>query len=101
MSSAIGKRRIHGRGDDLQRLPGVGPSIAQDLRDLGVHSSAALRCRNPEQLYAALNRLRGARQDPCVLYTFRCAVYATRSAQPASHLLKWWNWKDRHLAPSR
>jgi hypothetical protein len=91
---------MHDRSDDLQRLPGVGPSIAQDMRDLGVHSSAALRHWDPERLYAALNRLRGVRQDPCVLYTFRCAVYAARTPRPASRLLKWWNWKDRHLAPA-
>jgi hypothetical protein len=86
------------RQDELERLPGVGPSIARDLRDLGIRSIPALRRRDPERLYAALNRLRGVRQDPCVLYTFRCAVYAARARQPAPRLLKWWNWKDRRLA---
>ncbi len=83
--------------DDLQRLPGVGPSIAQDLRDLGVASVAQLRRRNPERLYEALNQLRGVRQDPCVLYVFRCAVYAARTPRPAPRLLQWWHWKDRTL----
>jgi hypothetical protein len=55
--------------DDLQSVPSVGPSIAQDLRDLGVTSVAALARRDPERLYRALNRLTGATQDPCVLYT--------------------------------
>jgi hypothetical protein len=97
----FGVGRTDRRRDELQRLPGVGPSIAQDLRDLGVLSPAGLRRRNPEKLYAALNRLRGVRQDPCVLYTFRCAVYAARTAKPDNRLLKWWNWKDRYLAPTR
>ena len=101
MSPANANRRMNARRDDLQALPGVGPSIAQDLRDLDIQSPARLRRRDPEQLYTALNRLRGIRQDPCVLYTFRCAVYAARTARPASRLLKWWNWKDRHLAPVR
>ncbi|HXW97224.1 MAG TPA: helix-hairpin-helix domain-containing protein [Gemmatimonadales bacterium] len=84
--------------DSLQILPGVGPSIARDLRDLGIRSVADLGRRDPERLYAALNRLRGVRQDPCVLYTFRCAVYVARSSRPSPTLTKWWNWKDRTLA---
>ena len=83
--------------DALRTLPGVGPSIATDLRRLGIRSVADLGRRDPERLYARLNALTGVRQDPCVLYTFRCAVYAARTPRPKAHLLKWWNWKDRRL----
>jgi len=83
--------------DDLQRAPGIGPSLAQDLHDLGVHKLADLERRDPERLYQQLNRLRGVRQDPCVLYAFRCAAYFARTPQPRPALLKWWNWKDRAL----
>jgi hypothetical protein len=83
--------------DPLQSLPAVGPSIATDLRSLGVRSVADLARRDPERLYTRLNALTGVRQDPCVLYTFRCAVYAARTPRPQAHLLKWWNWKDRRL----
>jgi predicted flap endonuclease-1-like 5' DNA nuclease len=38
------------RKDPLQRIPGVGPSIAKDLRDLGVNQIADLRGRDPERL---------------------------------------------------
>jgi hypothetical protein len=34
---------------------------------------------------------------PCVLYAFRCAAYAARTARPRPALLKWWNWKNRAL----
>jgi hypothetical protein len=54
--------------------------------------------RDPERLYARLNRLQGP-QDPCVLYAFRCAVYAARATRPRADLLKWWNWKARRLRP--
>jgi hypothetical protein len=81
--------------DELQHLPGIGPSLADDLRALGVRRPADLRRRDPERLYQRLNRLRGARQDPCVLYAFRCAAYAARTTRPRPELLKWWNWKDR------
>jgi len=83
--------------DPLQSLPAVGPSIAADLRGLGVRSVADLARRDPERLYTRLNVLTGVRQDPCVLYTFRCAVYAARTPRPRPDLLKWWNWKDRRL----
>ena len=95
----MGYSRIPGH-DDLRSLPGVGPSIAGDLRRLGVSSVRALRRRNPERLYAALTALTGVRQDPCVLYTFRCAVYAARTTRPQPELLQWWHWKDRELAPA-
>ncbi|HMV32463.1 MAG TPA: helix-hairpin-helix domain-containing protein, partial [Gemmatimonadales bacterium] len=92
------RRRAPRPTDDLETLPSIGPSLAQDLRDLGVSSVAALRRRDPERLYAALNALRGQRQDPCVLYSFRCATYAARTARPRPELLLWWNWKGRTLA---
>ncbi len=83
--------------DPLQTIPGIGPSLAQDLRDLGIRRVADLERRDPERLYARLNRLRGVRQDPCVLYAFRCAVYYARTPRPRPELLRWWNWKDREI----
>jgi hypothetical protein len=83
--------------DELQMLPGIGPNLARDLRALGVRRVAELQRRDPERLYDTLNRLRGRRQDPCVLYAFRCAAYAARTSRPRPELLKWWNWKDRPL----
>jgi hypothetical protein len=87
--------------DELTRLPGVGPAIAADLRGLGVRSIRDLARRNPERLYAGLCRATGTRQDPCVLYTFRCAVYAAGEPGPDPERLKWWNWKGRALGPAR
>lgn len=83
--------------DELQQLPGVGPSIAADLRSIGVSSVRALARRNPERLYQDLCKHTGTRQDPCVLYTFRCAVYAARTGAPDPRLMKWWAWKGRTL----
>ena len=83
--------------DELQRIPGVGPSIARDLRGLGIRRVADLKGRDPERLYRRLEEQRGRRQDPCVLYTFRCAVYFATTARPDPERLKWWWWKDRHV----
>jgi predicted RecB family nuclease len=81
--------------DDLLRIPGIGKSIARDLRDLGIARVADLRQADPEALYDNLCALRGAHIDRCVLYTFRCAVYFASEEQHDPELLKWWNWKDR------
>lgn len=66
--------------------------IARDLRSLGIRRVTQLRGRNPERLYERINRLRGVRQDRCLLYVFRCAVYFASTARPRPRLLKWWNW---------
>ena len=78
--------------DALQQLPGVGPSVAADLRRLGVRSVPDLARRDPERLYTRLCEMTGQRQDRCVLYAFRCAVYAACTERPDPELLKWWNW---------
>jgi hypothetical protein len=51
--------------------------------------------RDPERLYERLCAETGVRQDPCVLYTFRCAAYAARTTSPDPELMKWWVWKGR------
>jgi hypothetical protein len=86
---------------ELQRIPGIGPSLARDLYDLRIHSVAALRRRNPETLYQRLIALRGVHQDRCVLYTFRCAVYFASTPNPDPQRLKWWNWQDAKIKPAR
>ena len=79
---------------DLRRIPGVGPSLAQDLADLGIRRVTDLRRRSPERLYQRLCTLRGEHIDRCVLYVFRCAVYFATEPRPDADRLKWWNWKD-------
>ena len=75
--------------DDLQTIPGVGPSIAQDLRGIGIARVADLRGQDPERLYAQSNAKRGVIQDRCLLY-----VYFAATKRPSPEKLKWWNWKD-------
>lgn len=82
------------RTTDLQQIPGVGPSIAQDLLDLGIEYVEALRAADPQGLYEQLCSLRGTNVDRCVLYVFRCAVYYASDRDHDPELLKWWNWKD-------
>jgi len=79
---------------DLQRIPGVGPSIALDLVGLGIHSVVALQQQDPDELYQRLCERLGHPVDRCVLYVFRCAIYFASHPRPDPELLKWWNWKD-------
>lgn len=78
----------------FQVIPGVGPSIARDLVDLGYQHAEELRDQDPEQMFEALCRLHNQPIDRCMLYVFRCAVYFVSEKEPEPELLKWWNWKD-------
>jgi hypothetical protein len=86
---------------ELQVIPGIGPSLARDLVSLGIHRVADLKGRDPERLYRRLEKLAGTRMDPCVLYTFRCAVYYASNSRHKPRLLKWWNWMDADGARKR
>ncbi len=70
----------------LEDLPNVGPSIAGDLRLLGITTPRELCGRDPLRLYRALCRTTGVRQDPCVLDTFIAAVRFAEGGPP----LPWW-----------
>ncbi len=79
----------------LETIPGVGKSIANDLRSLGVLKVNDLIEKNPEKLYEDLCKKQYALIDRCVLYVFRCAVYYAENDTHNPDLLKWWNWKDK------
>jgi len=79
---------------EMERIPGVGPSIARDLKEMGYRNPSDLRGEDPEKMYWQLCNLRGQQMDRCVLYVFRCAVYFASAEEHDPELLKWWNWKD-------
>lgn len=78
----------------LRTIPGVGPSIAQDLWDLGYRRPEGLKDQNPEAMYSRHMEQRGCHVDRCLLYVFRYAVYYASTADHDPELLKWWRWKD-------
>ena len=80
---------------DLRQIPGVGISIANDLWNINIKSVAALRGKDPMQLYDQSNQYAGMVQDRCLIYVFRCAVYyaETPAEEREPEKLKWWNWK--------
>ena len=80
--------------NDLMTIPGVGKSISQNLIDIGIKNVAGLKGKDPQKLYDKSNKFVGVRQDPCLLYVFRCAVYFAETKNPDPKKLKWWYWKD-------
>ena len=73
---------------DLQNIPNVGPSIAANLRLIGVSSPQDLLGKDPYTMYDDLCHNTGVRHDPCVIDVFIAAVrfMAGESSKP------WWKY---------
>jgi hypothetical protein len=72
----------------LEDVPNVGPSIAADLRQIGIHHPNELVGQQPDDLYRALCLATQSRQDPCVLDVFISAVRYMEGAPPRP----WWHY---------
>ena len=83
-----------GECEQLEQLPNIGPSLAADLRRLGVQHPGQLAAADAFQLYQALCTITGQRQDPCVLDTFLAATDFMRGA-PAK---PWWAYTAQRKA---
>ncbi|MDE1947755.1 MAG: helix-hairpin-helix domain-containing protein [Burkholderiales bacterium] len=80
--------------EDLEQLPNIGPTIAADLRRIGVAHPRELVERDAFSLYRALCEASGRRQDPCVLDTFLAAADFMRGAEPRP----WWTYTAQRKA---
>ncbi len=80
---------------DLRIIPGIGKNIEQDLINIGIINIAALKGRDPEELYKADCKYKGLQEDKCQLYVFRLAVYFAENKTHEPEKLKWWYWKDK------
>jgi Pathogenicity locus len=78
----------------LEQLPNIGPSLAADLRLIGIERPADLRGKDAFVLYQKLCLATDQRQDPCVLDTFMAAVDFMRGAPPAP----WWHYTPQRKA---
>ncbi len=92
--SALTKARSAADASQLEQLPNIGPSLAADLRLIGIHHPAELARRDAFELYQALQRATGRRQDPCVLDTFMAATDFMRGGPPA----RWWSYTAQRKA---
>lgn len=81
--------------DPLLSLPGIGHAMAKDLHMLGIENISDLAGLNPMQMYETLCSLTSTKQDRCVLYVFRCAVWVAENPNFAGDERRnWWAWKD-------
>ena len=78
----------------LEQLPNIGPSLAADLRLIGIHMPRDLRGKDAFVLYQTLCAATGQRQDPCVLDTFMAAIDFMRGAPAAP----WWKYTAQRKA---
>lgn len=86
------KAQVASDAHALEQIPNIGPSIAGDLRGIGIQTPAALIGQDPYALYDRLCAVTGIRHDPCVLDCFLSAVRFMEGAPP--HV--WW-----HYTPER
>lgn len=80
---------------DLQKIPGVGKNIAEDLLNIGIRTVEDLKGKDPEELYQRDCIYKGYQEDRCQLYVFRSAVYFAEHEEHEAEKLKWWYWKDK------
>lgn len=78
----------------LEQLPNIGPSLAADLRLIGIAKPRDLRGKDAFVLYQNLCAATGQRQDPCVLDTFMAVTDFMRGAPAAP----WWNYTAQRKA---
>jgi len=79
---------------NLQKIPGVGPSISEDFQEIEIKSVEDLKGENPEALYKKICDKAGQKVDRCVLYVCRSSVYFAENDNPDKDKLDWWKWKD-------
>ena len=78
----------------LEQLPNIGPSLAADLRLIGIQHPDDLRDKDAFALYQQLCAATGQRHDPCVLDTFMAATDFMRGARAAP----WWHYTPQRKA---
>ena len=82
---------------DLQQIPNIGPSIAANLRLIGISSPQDLLGKDPYVMYEELCRITGIRHDPCLLDVF-IAASRFMAGEPTK---PWWKYtpeRKRSLA---
>lgn len=80
---------------DLQKIPGVGKNIEEDLLNIGIRTIEDLKGKDLEELYQMDCIYKGFQEDRGQLYVFRSAVYFAEHEEHEAEKLKWWYWKDK------
>jgi peptidyl-tRNA hydrolase len=86
------KRKIK---DTFLDLPNVGPAVAEDLHNIGIHKIEDLKGKDPEKLYAKMEKYEGRHVDRCMLYVLRSLVYMAKTGERNPKKVAWWYFKDK------
>ena len=78
----------------LEQLPNIGPSLAEDLRQLGITQPAQLIGKDPYALYQRMTEITGIRHDPCLCDCFIAAVRFMEGGPPTP----WWHYTAERKA---
>jgi hypothetical protein len=81
------KARHHSEVLNLENIPNVGKSLADDLRLIGIRDPKQLAGKNGIDLYKKLMRKTKVYHDPCVADVFMSAVEFMGGGTPK----KWWD----------
>lgn len=79
---------------ELLDIPNIGVAIKKDLESIGITSVEMLKTSNPDDLYDRVCKMKGFKEDRCLLYVFRMAIYYVNNENHDKEKLKWWYWKD-------
>ncbi len=66
--------------------------MLRDFERLGVKTVGQLAREEPKEMYERLCRIRGERQDICVLDVFTAAVAQARDPELPLAMRQWWYW---------
>jgi hypothetical protein len=78
----------------LEEIPNIGPSIAGDLRGIGIAQPRDLVGQDPYALYRHVNDSTGHRHDPCLCDCFIAAVRFMEGSGP----VPWWHYTSERKA---
>jgi hypothetical protein len=84
----------------LKDLRGIGKKMMEDFDKLGVRSVSQLKTCDADELYSRMCEITGARQDPCVHDTYRCAIEQARNPNLPEEQKDWWYWSNVRKAAS-
>ncbi len=74
--------------NELLSLANVGKAVARDLDLLGIKTISQLKNKDPKIMYDELSRIKGAKQDPCMLDTLCAIVHEAKTGEKKP----WWYW---------
>jgi hypothetical protein len=72
----------------LLQLANVGAAVYKDLQLLGIKTVEQLAHKDPDILYAQLQKITGVKQDPCVWDVFAAIIHEAKTGEK----LPWWHW---------